>query len=128
MKMLKKADILLIFLLLCLSLAPLVLRQIDSAGAVYADITVDGVPVRHIRLHAHEEIETFTLITPDGHQNTIQSDGSTIAVIDADCPDRLCVKAGSASQTGDIIACLPHKLLIEVKETGSDGRDAAIHE
>ena len=35
--------------------------------------------------------------------------------IDADCPDLVCVKTGKAQKKGDVIACLPHKLLIEVK-------------
>ena len=39
----------------------------------------------------------------------------SIAVVDADCPDLVCVKTGKASKKGDVIACLPHKLLIEVK-------------
>lgn len=120
MKMLKKADILLIIFLLGLSLAPLVLWPKAVPGAVYADITRDGRLVRRITLSAHQGTEMIRLAAPDGRQNIIRIDGETIAVTSADCPDQLCVKAGKASRPGDIIACLPHKLLIEVKETGAE--------
>lgn len=118
--MLKRADILLIIFLLGLSLAPLVLWQGAAPGAVYADITRDGSPVRRITLSAHKGTETFRLATPDGRQNIIRLEDETIAVTAADCPDQLCVKAGKASRPGDIIACLPHKLLIEVKGNRTD--------
>lgn len=124
--MLKRADILLILFLLSLSLAPLVLRSGTLPDTVYADITADGRLVRRVTLTAHQGTENFSIPAPDEHQNTVRIDGSTIAVIDADCPDKLCVKAGAASRPGDVIACLPHKLLIEIKRTRTDGEDAVI--
>ncbi len=33
----------------------------------------------------------------------------------ADCHDKICVKTGAISQKGEVIACLPHKLIIEIK-------------
>ena len=43
---------------------------------------------------------------------------------DADCPDKLCMKQGSISGTGQTIVCLPHKLVVTVengKEPELDG-------
>lgn len=118
--MLKKTDILLILFLFCLSFVPLALRQDAAPAAVYADITLDGRLVRRVALSAHKGTETFSLATPDGHQNTICLTDNAIAVTDADCPDKLCIKTGAVSRPGDVIACLPHKLLIEVKGSGTD--------
>ena len=58
--------------------------------------------------------------------NTIEIDDDTIAVQDADCPDRICIQQGKAQKPGDIIVCLPHKLLIEVKGTSPDGTTAVL--
>ena len=52
----------------------------------------------------------------DAHgENTIHIEGESISVTHADCPDQVCVRTGRAEKKGDVIACLPHKLLIEVK-------------
>ncbi|SFT83791.1 hypothetical protein SAMN02910356_02360 [Selenomonas sp. GACV-9] len=126
MKMLKKADILLIVLLLLLSLLPLRAGTNKKPAAVYADISVGGQLSRRVVLSAHQGRETFTLQTPDGHYNTIEIDDDTIAVIDADCPDKLCIQQGKARKAGDIIACLPHKLIIEVKGSAADDTEDII--
>lgn len=126
MKMLKKADILLIILLLLLSLLPLLTGANKKPATVYADISVDGQLSRRVVLSAHHGRETFTITTPDGHYNTIEIDDDTIAVTSADCPDKLCVEQGKARKAGDIIACLPHKLIIEVKGTNADDNDEII--
>ena len=65
-------------------------------------------------LTTHEGRESFAVETPDGW-NTVTVDGHTIAVTDADCHDKICVKTGAISQKGEVIACLPHKLIIEIK-------------
>ena len=53
MKMLKKADILLILCLLVLSLIPLARWAGRQPDSLYADITVDGRLERRIPLSAH---------------------------------------------------------------------------
>ena len=36
-------------------------------------------------------------------------------VIEADCPDQLDVKQGYISKVGEVIVCLPNRLVIEIK-------------
>lgn len=38
-----------------------------------------------------------------------------VRVIEADCPDQIDVKQGYISRVGEIIVCLPNKLIIEIK-------------
>lgn len=118
--MLKRADILLIILLLSISLLPLLCLPEQKTDRVYAEITQDGQLVRRIALSGHTGRDTFTQTTPDGHHNTIVVDEGTIAVQSADCPDKRCIQQGTARHPGDVIACLPHKLLIEVKGSQAD--------
>lgn len=117
-KLLKRADLLLILTLLCLSFAPLLFLS-GRSGTVYADITVDGRLYRRVPLSGRHGREEFTVQTPDG-SNTICVEGETIAVTEADCPDEICIETGRASRPGDIIACLPHRLIIEVKGDAAD--------
>ncbi len=32
----------------------------------------------------------------------------------ADCPDKLCVKQGKISKSGESIICLPHKVVVKI--------------
>ena len=128
MKMLKKADILLILCLLVLSLIPLARWAGRQPDSLYADITVDGRLERRIPLSAHQGREVFTIQTADG-SNTVCVENASIAVISADCSDAVCVNTGKASHPGDIIACLPHHLVIEVKgrTASQDADEELIH-
>ncbi len=111
----KKNDLMLIgaLLLLCGICAAFFFTRADSE-ARHAVITQNNVVLYDIPLTGHTGTEDIT-ISDKGGENIIRIEGETIAVVDADCPDLVCVHTGAASKKGDVIACLPHKLLIEVK-------------
>lgn len=52
-----------------------------------------------------------------GSKNIIQIDNHKISVIDADCPDKICVKMGELKSSSAPIVCLPNKLVIKFAET-----------
>lgn len=60
---------------------------------------------------------SFT-ISNDMGTNTVVVENNQVYITDADCPDKRCVKQGAISDPGEVIICLPHKLIIEV----SDGK------
>ena len=70
--------------------------------------------------------ENTSLILEDGQggSNTITIANGTIAVTDANCPDLVCVHTGAISHTGEIIACLPHTLIITISETDPQKTDS----
>ena len=111
----KKNDLMLIgaLLLLCGICAAFFFTRADSEVR-HAVITQNNVVLYDIPLTGHTGTEDIT-ISDGGGENIIRIEDETIAVIDADCPDHVCVKTGKATKKGDVIACLPHKLLIEVK-------------
>ena len=51
---------------------------------------------------------------------TQQSSGA-ISVTAADCPDRVCLSQGRISQSGMPIACVPHRLVIQIEGGKLDG-------
>ena len=116
-KLLKKADIVLIVLLFALSLLPLV-KFGQPAPACYAEIRQDDKIIERIRLTGHTGVTEFTTTYETNGQkkhNHIRVENEQIAVTAADCPDKICVQTGAISAPGEIIACLPHKLIIEIK-------------
>ena len=111
----KKNDLTLIcaLLLLCGIGAVFFFTRVDSE-VCHAVITQDNVILYDIPLTGHTGTENIVIADEHG-ANTIRIEDESIAVIDADCPDHVCVKTGKAMKKGDVIACLPHKLLIQVK-------------
>ena len=110
----RKADLALALALLVASFLPLVWMG-ETENAVCAEITVDGKLTRRIPLAAHGE-ESFSIETPWG-ANQIRVENGAVSVSGADCPDRICTRAAPISRPGEAIACVPHKLLIEIRGT-----------
>ena len=102
-------DLILIVTLMIVALVPLlpVPCCLFPAKAV---VKVDGSIVREINLSADE---TFTVETVNG-RNVVEIRGGKISVTAADCPDKICVRTGAINRSGEVIACVPHKLLIEI--------------
>jgi len=113
--MLKRNDILLVIFLVALSLAPLALLR-QSAPAAYAEIKVDGFLLQTVPLDKDNEI---TVETSYG-KNILKIKNGKIKVIYSDCTAGTCMKSGAIKSSGEMIACLPHHLLIEVKGSDSD--------
>jgi hypothetical protein len=119
MKIIKKWDIAIIILLMVISFIPYIIftyNQRNNTGEIYAVISVNGKEYRKVRLDNNKTIEEFTVETPEGF-NTIKLEGSNIEVIDADCPDKVCIKPGAVNKVGERLVCLPHKVIIEIKGT-----------
>ena len=82
--------------------------------------------VKTIDLEKVEKPYTFELKTGEGHYNTIAVDKGSISIIEADCPDQLCVHQGKISDGLKPIVCLPHKLVIRIN--GETLADAQTHQ
>ena len=112
--MVSKGDrFLLLFLLVILLGAFFAFRQ-EAGEGCRAEITVDGELYERVQLTGHRGREELLVENSRG-KNLIIIEEESIRVEEADCPDRICVKTGRLSQPGETAACLPHKLLIEVK-------------
>lgn len=93
----------------------LVLR--GRAGASTAHIYQDGVCIRTIALDRVEEPFSFTIEWENGC-NVIEVERGRIRVARADCPDQVCVRQGWISNSVVPVACLPHRLVIQLESAG----------
>ena len=48
-------------------------------------------------------------------------------MIEATCPDKLCIKQGNIEKKGATIVCLPHHLVIEIKEGNEQKQDGKVY-
>ena len=87
----------------------------------YVSVQVDGKEIKKIIFDKKLIGETIPIRTEYGY-NLIEIGDEKVRVIEADCPDKLDVKQGYISKTGEVIVCLPNRLVIEIKGI-ENGRD-----
>ncbi len=102
-----------IFAALCALCAIIwIARGKSGEEAVIAQIRQGDNVIRTINLSEVSEAYEFDVTDKSGGRNTIRAEHGRIAVIDADCPDRICVNQGYIDNGAVPIVCLPHKLSI----------------
>lgn len=89
-------------------LALLTRQPAGQPGAVL--VTVDGEEYGRYPLDTDAD---FTVETPWGYNRIVIHDGQA-DVHEADCPNQICVNTAPAREIGDMIVCLPHKLVVEI--------------
>lgn len=114
----RKADIILAVVLLILGFGSTALLYSSSEKGTEAVITLNGEHYKTVSLAIDSE---FDVVTENGH-NHIVIENNEIFVDDADCKNHDCMGFGRISKEGQIIVCLPHRLMIQIK--GGEGIDA----
>ncbi len=122
--MIKKRDIIFISIILAFSLALLllyfILGEIGSGSMekydrIYVTVEVDG---KEIARYDITEDGEYPL---NGGTNILKIEQGSARIIDAACPDLLCVGMGNVSAAKPIV-CLPNRLTVTL-HGGSDGVD-----
>ncbi len=109
--------LLMIFILSCIFL---VYRFHDTSKQYTAYIYQHGTLVETIDLSLVTSSYTLSYRTDDGGENQILVEPGSIAVVFANCPDKVCVHQGTIRNSLLPITCLPHGLVIELKENRTD--------
>ena len=118
----KNTTIFIISILLLICIGFLIKGLYFGKSGATALIEQDGQTICELNLDKDTEL---ILDSENGGSNTITVKDGKIAVTAANCPDLVCVHTGSISHTGEVIACLPHKLIITISDHSEDQLDAA---
>lgn len=110
-----KTLILIFAFLIVISLA--VIFLVPKGGANVAKIYVDGKMYKEIFLF--EIKKPYTMDIGTGNVLLVEKDG--VSMIQADCPDKLCIKRGKITDGAYPIICLPHKVTITLDGGEVDG-------
>ena len=106
-----KRDLILIGILLLAASALFFLfteKQAGEEGAA-AVVTVDGTEIARYPLNRNG---TFVL---NGGSNTLIVEDGEAWISEANCPDKLCMGFGKISKNGEIIVCLPNRLIVVIE-------------
>ena len=80
----------------------------EGAGVI---VRVDGVEIARYSLSDSGRYEL------NGGTNILVIEDGTAYMLEADCPDHICVSQGKVRYTGQCITCLPNKLTVTVYGT-----------
>ena len=67
----------------------------------------------------------YTVKTESGY-NTFIVESGEVNMIDADCPDKICVNHKPIYRKKESITCLPHKLVVEIEDGEENSIDAVV--
>ncbi len=84
-----------------------------NSGTKYVVIEVNGDEYKRISFGSNMVGKTIDINTKFGY-NKIEIGDERVRVIEADCPDKLDVKQGWISSPGEVIVCLPNRLVIKI--------------
>jgi hypothetical protein len=106
-----------IFVMICIiCLVVWLVRGNQTQSAAVAQIKQGNDIIKEIDLSEISEPYEFEITDDNGGHNTVRVERGRICVIDADCPDKICVNQGYISNSAVPIVCLPHKLSITITD------------
>ena len=106
-----------------ISAAVLLVRQNVAVNNKTAKIVQDGKVLRTVDLENVTEPYEFTVTNDNGGENVVRVEKGKIAVIHANCPDKICVNRGFIENGTFPIVCLPNRLSVYI-ESSDSGVDA----
>lgn len=107
----KRGDIVIAAALMAFSIVVGIILALTLSSPRYAVITVDGSKIAQLSLNTD-------CVYKIGDTNTVEiSDGGAV-MIEADCPDKVCMHMGRISHSGQSIVCLPNRVVVSI--TGED--------
>lgn len=105
----KKNDWMLLGIIICTACAIFAMRYaLKDQGKAYVTVKVEG-----------EVVDTFALdedreVSINGGTNIMVIENGQVDMIEADCPDHLCVKQKPIYNNNECIVCLPNKVVVQV--------------
>ena len=121
--MIKKADIILLIVILAVGIPLAILSLSSGTGGDKVKISLNGKVYGTYPLHEDRVIE----VSEDGHTNHITIKDGQVSMSYSTCLNQVCVNTGAISRTKDAIVCLPNRVVVEiVSSEGGKGGDADV--
>ena len=112
--MIKKADIVLLIIILVVGIPLSVLSFTEGIGGDKVRISLDGEIYGVYPLGEDREID----VTEDGHTNHITIKDGQVSMSYSTCRNQVCVNTGAISHSKDAIVCLPNRVVVEIISSG----------
>lgn len=104
-----------ILILLAIGLCGLYLA---NAGKSKLVITKNGEIISYANgVEINLDVDNEFVVEGENGYNKIKIEDGKVQVVEADCPDKVCVDCGiiSKDSLNKVIACVPHRLIVEIR-------------
>lgn len=106
----KKKDWILIIVVLCVAGCAYLSHQLlRNTGAGEVIVKVNGELTGTYSLNEDQEVEI------NQGSNILEIKNGRADMLEADCPDQLCVHQKAVSASNENIICLPNKVIVEIR-------------
>lgn len=123
MKLTKGDKLLIVFLsIFSLVFAYFISNMGHATSGKYVSVMVDGKEIKQIEFSQEMIGKTYVIETEFG-RNVIELGDESVWVIEADCPDKLDIKQGVIDKPGQVLVCLPNRLIVEIKARDQGNED-----
>ena len=93
-------------------------RNVQKASSKIAYIYSENQLFREYVLD--DDVSDEVKIKTEKGYNILHIEDGQIWIHDASCPDKICISQGKISHDGEIIVCLPNKMLIKIVDYSED--------
>lgn len=120
----KKADLIIVAIVLAIAgILVFFLYFVNGESGKYVQVEVNGNVVETVSLNDDFK-KTYDF---DGETNTLVIEDGKANMVEANCPDGICVSHKPIYRSGESIICLPHKLVVTViDDSGADDEVDAV--
>ena len=120
MKFFKKTDVMVILALLVISGGAFAFNIFSSKDDVAkAEIYLESELVQTVSL-SEDKDTVFSIEGKPAVVFHLYEDGS-IAFVESDCPDKVCIRSGRLHMVGQSAACLPNGMILKIVPVDSSG-------
>lgn len=103
-----------ILLVALVMMAGVLYRRVVTPPGQQSVILVDNRVVTTVVLAPNAEKRDFMVQGVRG-ESVIRVEGSYISIVSSACPDQLCIKMGRKSRPGEVIVCLPNRVVVRIE-------------
>ena len=111
-----RADSILVITLAIMSVVSIASVRFIPGGGKHVIVEVDGSHVMELSLDRNVTTKV------DGHlgETVIHVEDGTVRVQDSTCPHGYCVRMGTIRHRGEVIVCVPNRVIVSIRG-GSEG-------
>lgn len=120
-KKINKYDIALIIAIIAINVLIIIYGSFNTVdkGQKIAYVYSNNKLVGEYTITDNYETE-FKVEAGSGNYNTIHIEDGKVWIHDATCPDKICLNQGKISHDGELIVCLPNKLLVQIEDNETE--------
>lgn len=118
----KKNDFKLLGMIIVIAVLCFIAIQITKKTGASVVVTINGKEYGTYSLEKDATIE----IKSEYGTNVLVIEEHKAKVVEASCPDKLCVHQRAISKTGETIVCLPHKMVVTIMNGEENETDVIV--